>query len=50
MATAMRVAGSKEGNGVFGRRDSNGNKGGRQAMATAIKRVIMTATRVVGWW
>jgi hypothetical protein len=50
MAMAMRVVGNKEGNGNFGKRDGNGNKGGRQATATATKRVIVTATRVAGWW
>jgi hypothetical protein len=50
MAMAMRVAGNEEGNGDFGERDGNGDKGGRQATATATKRVIVTATRVAGWW
>ncbi len=48
MMMAMRVVGNKEGNGNLGKMDGNGNKGGRQAMAT--KRVIMTVTRVAGWW
>ncbi len=50
MMTAMRVAGNKEGNGNFGKRDGDSNKGGGQATATATKRVIMMATRVAGWW
>ncbi len=50
MAMAMRVAGSKEDNSDFGKRDGNGNKGGRQATATGTKRVIVMATRVAGWW
>jgi hypothetical protein len=50
MATAMRVAGNEEGNGDFGKRDAEGNKGGGQATATATKRMIVTATRVAGWW
>ncbi len=50
MATAMGVAGSKEGNSDFGKRDGNGNKGGGQAMAMATKRVIVMVTRVAGWW
>jgi hypothetical protein len=50
MATAMRVAGNKEGNGDFGKSDGDGNKGGGQATAMATKRVIVTATRVAGWW
>jgi hypothetical protein len=50
MMTAMRVAGNKEGNGNFGKRDGDGNKGGGQATAIATIRVIVTATRVVGWW
>ncbi len=47
---AMRVAGNKEGNGNFGKRDGDGNKGGGQATAMATKRVIVTASRVAGWW
>jgi hypothetical protein len=50
MMMVMRMAGNKEGNGNFGKRDGNGNMGGGQAMATATKRVIVTATRVAGWW
>jgi hypothetical protein len=50
MAMAMRVAGSKEGNDDFGKRDGNDDKGGGQATATATKRVFLTATRVAGWW
>jgi hypothetical protein len=50
MVTEMRVVGSKEGNGDLGKRDGDGNKGGRQATATATKRVIVTGTRVAGWW
>jgi hypothetical protein len=50
MATEMRVVGSEEGNGDFGKRDGDGDKGGGQATATATKRVIVTATRVAGWW
>ena len=52
IATVMRVAGSKEGNSNFGKRDGNGtkDKGGGQAAATATKRVIAMATRVAGWW
>ncbi len=50
MMTTMRVAGNKEGNGNFSKRDGNGDKGGRQATAMATKRVIVMATRVVGWW
>jgi hypothetical protein len=50
MMTAMRVAGNEEGNGDFSKRDGDGDKDGGQAMATATKRVILTATRVVGWW
>ncbi len=50
MAMAMRVVGNKEDNGDFSKRDGNGNKCDRQATATATKRVVMTATRVVGWW
>jgi hypothetical protein len=50
MTTVMRVVGSEEGNGSFGKRDGDGNKGGGQATATATKRVIVTVTRVVGWW
>jgi hypothetical protein len=49
MMMAMRVAGSEVGNGNFGKRDGDGNKGGRQATVTATKRVIMMATRVPGW-
>ncbi len=47
--TAMRVTGNKEGNGNFGKRDGNGDKGGGQATAMATKRVIVMATRVAGW-
>jgi hypothetical protein len=47
---AIGVAGNEEGNGDFGKSDGDGDKGGGQATATATKRVIMTATRVVGWW
>ncbi len=50
MMMAMRVAGNKEGNGNFGKRDSDGDKGGGQATAMATKRVIVTASRVAGWW
>ncbi len=50
MATEMRVVGNEEGNGDFGKRDGDGDKGGGQAAATATKRVIVTATRVAGWW
>ncbi len=50
MMTAMRVAGNKVGNGDFGKRDGDGNKGGRQATATATIRVIVMATRVARWW
>ncbi len=50
LATEMRVAGYEEGNGDFGKRDGDGDKGGGQATATATKRVIVTATRVAGWW
>ncbi len=50
MMTAMRMAGNKEGNGNFSKRDGNGNKGGGQATAMATKRVIVTVTRVAGWW
>jgi hypothetical protein len=46
----MRVVGSKDDNGNFGKRDGDGDKGGRQATATATKRVIVMATRVAGWW
>jgi hypothetical protein len=48
MATVMRAVGDKEGNGDGSKRDSNGNKGGEQAMAMAIKRVMVMATRVGG--
>jgi hypothetical protein len=41
MAIAMNGSGSKEG-------DGNGDKGGRQAMVTATKRVTATAMRVAG--
>jgi hypothetical protein len=47
-ATVMRVAGNKEGNGNGGKRDGDGNKGGGRVMATAMKRVMVTATRVGG--
>jgi hypothetical protein len=50
MATTMRVVGNEVGNGDFGKSDCDNNKGGGQATATATKRVIMTATRVAGWW
>ncbi len=50
MMMAMRVAGNEEGNGNYGKRDGDGNKGGGQATATAKIRVIVTATRVAGWW
>ncbi len=50
MMAAMRVAGNKEGNGNFGKRDGNCDKGGGQATATTTKRVIVTASRVAGWW
>ncbi len=50
MATAIGVAGNDEGNGDFGKSDGDGDKGGGRAMATATKRVIVTATRVAGWW
>jgi hypothetical protein len=46
MATAMREAGDKEGNGDGGK--SDGNEGGVQAMAIATRRVIVTVIRVVG--
>ncbi len=35
MMMAMRVAGNKESNGDFGKREGDGNKGGGQAAATA---------------
>ncbi len=41
MAIAMNGGGSKEGNG-------DGEDGGEQAMATATKRELATAMRVVG--
>ncbi len=50
MATAMMVAGNEESNVDFGKSDGDGDKGGGRATATATKRVIMTATRVAGWW
>jgi hypothetical protein len=50
MMTAMRVGGNKDGNGNFGKRDGDGDKGGGQVMATATIRVILMATRVAGWW
>jgi hypothetical protein len=50
MMMAMRVAGNKEGNGDFGKRDGDGNEGDGQATAMATKRVIVMATRVAGWW
>ncbi len=50
MATVMRVVGSKVGNGNFGKSNGNGNKGGGQATTMATKRVIVTVTRVAGWW
>ncbi len=48
MATAMKVAGDKEGSKEGGKFDGNDNKGVRQGMATASKRAMVTATRVVG--
>jgi hypothetical protein len=50
MMMVMRVAGNKEGNGNFGKRDGYGDKGGGQATETATIWVIVTATRVAGWW
>jgi hypothetical protein len=50
MAMAVRVAGNKEGNGNFSKSDGDGDKVDGRAMATATKRVIVTATRVAGWW
>ncbi len=46
MATVMRVAGNEE--GKQGKGNSDGNKGGRQATATATQRVMAMATRVAG--
>jgi hypothetical protein len=46
MAMATRVAGNKEGEG--GKGNSDGDKGGGQAMAAAMKRAMVIATRVVG--
>jgi hypothetical protein len=57
MATAMRVAGNKEGNGNGDKRDGDGDKGGGQAtasrakitaMATATTWAMATTTRLVG--
>ncbi len=48
MAMGMPVAGNKEGNGEGGKSNGNGNKGGRLVTLMATKRVMVTATRVVG--
>ncbi len=48
--TAMRVAGNEAGNGDFGKRDGDCDKGGGQAMAMATKRVTVMVSRVAGWW
>jgi hypothetical protein len=45
----VRVVGDKEGNdGDGGKRDGNGNKGGRWATAMATKRVMVPVTRMGG--
>jgi hypothetical protein len=46
IATAMRVASNKEGSGEGGKSDDNSDKGGGQATAMAMKRVMVMATRV----
>ncbi len=46
--TVMMVVGNEEGNDNNSKRDGNGDKGGGQAMETATKRVMVTATRVGG--
>ncbi len=48
MAMAMRVAGDEGGNGNSSKSNGDGNKGGEQATATVMKRVMVKATRVAG--
>ncbi len=47
-ATAMRVAGNKEGNGEGGKGNGDSNKGVRQGTALATKWAMVTVTRVAG--
>ncbi len=47
-ATAMRVAGNKEGNGEGGKGNGDSDKGVRQGTALAMKWAMATATRVAG--
>jgi hypothetical protein len=48
MAMAMMVTYNEEGNGNSGKSGGGSNKCGRQATAMAMKRVMVTATRVLG--
>jgi hypothetical protein len=45
MATAMRVAGNKEGNGDSGKSNGNCNKGGRQETGTRAMAIRVTDER-----
>ncbi len=47
-ATAMRMAGNKEGNGEGGKGNGDSDKGVRQGTALVTKWAIGTATRVAG--
>jgi hypothetical protein len=48
MAAAMRVVGDNENDGDYGKGNDNGNKGVRQGTAMAMRRALVTATRVAG--